>query len=210
MDLSRFAYITETGTSTILGPLVAGIITGACYTLLVRCQSNGGGTDFIAAVIHHSRPDLNFFWITFGLNVLVAVSSYFVYGFQMEPVILCILYCFMSSTVSDKVLKSERTAIRCEIITDYPDEIAQQIISRLRHSATLIPAKGIYAGKETNLLLCVVNNAQLPLLTEIVKSYPQTFAVFSGSTNVVGNFKRLDAHSNPEKDLLNWGNSPFS
>ena len=206
LDLSRFIYETETGTSTILGPLVAGIITGACYSFLVRCNSSGGGTDFIAAVIHRSRPELNFFWITFSLNVLVALSSYFVYGFQMEPVILCILYCFMSSTVSDKVLKSGRTAIRCEIITEYPDEISQQIISRLHHGATLVPAKGIYAGKETNLLLCVVNNAQLPVLTEIVKSYPHTFAVFSGATEVVGNFKRLDANGKPEKSLLSVEN----
>ena len=30
IDLSGFAYATENGTSTILGPLVAGVITGAC------------------------------------------------------------------------------------------------------------------------------------------------------------------------------------
>jgi uncharacterized membrane-anchored protein YitT (DUF2179 family) len=31
IDLSAFAYATDTGTSTILGPLVAGIISGAVY-----------------------------------------------------------------------------------------------------------------------------------------------------------------------------------
>ena len=40
-DLSGFAYATENGTSTILGPLVAGVITGACYSLLVRKTGDG-------------------------------------------------------------------------------------------------------------------------------------------------------------------------
>ena len=52
MDLSRFAYSTDTGTSAILGPLVAGIIFGSAYSLLVQGSSNSGGTDFIAAIIH--------------------------------------------------------------------------------------------------------------------------------------------------------------
>ena len=30
VDTSRFVYYTQTGTSTILGPLVAGIIAGSC------------------------------------------------------------------------------------------------------------------------------------------------------------------------------------
>ena len=202
IDLSRFAYETETGTSTILGPLVAGIITVGCYCLLVRCNANGGGTDFIAAVIHHFKPELNFFWITFSLNAVVAFTSYFVYGFQIEPVILCILYCFMSSTVSDKVLKNGRSAIRCEIITDNPNEISRAIVGQLHHSATLIPAKGIYAGNDTNILLCVVNPVQVPQLLKIVRSYPRTFAVFSGASEVAGNFKRIDAKGNLEKRYL--------
>lgn len=205
LELSRFAYITENGTSRILGPLVAGIITGACVSLLIRCSSSGGGTDFIAALIHQSHPEKNFFWISFSINVMVAVCSYFVYDFQIEPVLLCILYCFMSSTVSDRLLKGGRSAIRCEIITDYPREISNKIIETLHHSATLIPAKGMYLGKETNIVLCVVNKAQLPLLVDIAKSYPNTFTILSGANEVVGNFKRIDSRGNRERELFDTG-----
>ena len=62
VDLSRFAYATDS--SVILGPLVAGIIYGSCYSLLVRASAYTGGTDFIAALIHKVRPEQNFFWIT--------------------------------------------------------------------------------------------------------------------------------------------------
>ena len=39
VDLSAFAYATENGTSTILGPLVGGIIYGFSYSLLALTSS---------------------------------------------------------------------------------------------------------------------------------------------------------------------------
>ena len=205
LDLSRFAYETANGTSKILGPLVAGIINGVCYSLLVRYSSCSGGTDFVAAVIHKSRPDLNFFFVSFSINTLVAIASYFVYDYQMEPVILCVLYSFMSSTVSDRVFKSGRTAVRFEIITDYPQEIAQDIITQLRHSATLLPAKGMYSGRETNVLICVINKSQIAALSKIIRRYPNTFAIMSSVSEVMGNFKRLNTEGKENKDLLDSG-----
>lgn len=112
IDLSAFAYSTDTGTSTILGPLVAGIVNGSVYSQLAQGGAYTGGTDFVASLIRKKRPGLNFFGVIFALNAVVAFISYFVYDFQIEPVILCIIYCFMSSTVSDKVVKSGRQAIR--------------------------------------------------------------------------------------------------
>ena len=39
VDLSAFAYSTDNGTSKILGPLVAGIIMGFGYSILVRSSA---------------------------------------------------------------------------------------------------------------------------------------------------------------------------
>ena len=204
-DLSGFAYETANGTSKILGPLCAGLINGAVYSTLVKTSASSGGTDFVAAIIHKDRPELNFFYIVFSINVLVAFTSYFVYGYQIEPVILCIMYSFMSSTVSDKMRKSGRSAVRCEIITDYPEEISAAIIRDLHHSATLIPAKGMYSGRETNILICIINKTQLPALSNLIQDYPRTFAVLSSANEVLGNFKRIDSRGNREIEFLDKG-----
>ena len=202
VDLSRFAYETANGTSKILGPLVAGVINGASYSILARC-----GMDFVAAVVHKKHPEMGFFWIIFLINAIVAGCSYFVYGYQVEPVILCILYSFMSSTVSDRVVRGRRSAVRCEIITDCPEEISEAIITRMHHTATLVPARGMYSNKETHVLLCIVNRNQIPELAELLEEYPHTFAVLSGVSDVIGNFKRLDAHGRQTKNLLDEGGS---
>ena len=205
VDLSAFAYSTENGTSTILGPLVGGIIFGSCYSLLVKASSNSGGTDFIAALIHKKRPDLNFFYILFALNCVVAVISYFVYEYKIEPVLMCIMYAFTSSTVTDKLTKSGRSAIRFEIITDHPEEISHAIIHQLHHSATLVPAKGMYLGKEKSILICVVNKSQIAALSRIVRSFPHTFAVTSQVGEVMGNFLHLDNQGKEQVTLLDQG-----
>lgn len=208
VDISSFAYATDTGTSTILGPLVAGIVNGSVYSLLTQASSYTGGTDFVASLIRKHRPSLNFFYVTFALNAVVAFISYFVYGFQIEPVILCVLYCFMSSTVSDKTIKSGRSAIRFEIITDYPQELSDAIITKLHHSATLIPAKGMYSGHETNILICVINKTQVQALNSIIRQYPRTFAVMSSVSEVMGNFKHLNNEGKESSKILDTGDGP--
>jgi len=205
LDLSTFAYATDTGTSTILGPLAAGIINGAVYSVLIKAGSHSGGMDFVASLIQKSRPNANLFWIIFSLNVAVAGISYFVYGYKIEPVLLCILYSFTTSTVSDRVMKSGRSAMRFEIITAHPETLSEAIVKQLHHTATLLPGKGVYKGKETNVLICIVNKNQTAALSEIIRRTPDTFAVVSQVGEVMGNFKHINDKGQQEVVLLDRG-----
>ena len=205
VDLSAFAYSTDNGTSKILGPLVAGIIMGFGYSILVRSSAYSGGTDFISALIHNRYPDKSFFGMSFTINACIAIASFFVYDYKMEPVILCILYSFTSTTVGDRLMKSGRSAVRFEIVTDQPQALANEIIGRFHHSATLIPAKGMYSGRETNVLVCVVNKTQAAALAAIIKQFPHSFAVMSQVGQVVGNFKNLSREGKEVAELLDCG-----
>ena len=205
VDLSAFAYSTETGTSKIMGPLVGGIIMGYCYSVLAKSSAYSGGTDFISAVIHHRHPEKGFFGMSFAINAVIAIMSYFVYDYQMEPVILCILYAFTSTTVGDRLMKSGRVAIRFEIITEHPQELSKEIIHRFGHSATLVPAKGMYSGRDTSMLICVVNKTQAAALANLVRTFPQSFAVMSQVGEVVGNFKNLSSSGKEVASMLDSG-----
>lgn len=205
VDISAFYYATDNGTSKILGPLVAGIIQGYVYSVLMKASAYTGGTDFIAAIVHKRNPNQSVLGFSFILNALVAVASYFVYGYQMEPVILCILYSFMSSTVGSRLQRSGREAICFEIITDYPDEISKDIIDRTGHSTTLIPARGMYSGKETSMLVCVVNKAQAVSVIDICRSYGNTFTIMDPVGQVVGNFKNMSEKGKEVVPVLDAG-----
>ena len=205
VDLSVLHYATENGTSKILGPLVAGVIQGYIYSILMKASAYTGGTDFISAIVHKRNPNKSVLGFSFTINVFIAISSYFVYGYQMEPVILCILYSFMSSTVGERLQKSGKEAICFEIITDFPLEITGDIIARTGHSTTLIPAVGMYSGKETNMLVCVVNKSQAAAVTEICRSYPNTFTIMDPVGQVVGNFKNMSEKGKEVVPVLDAG-----
>ena len=205
VDLSSFAYATENGTSKILGPLVAGVIQGYVYSILVKASAYTGGTDFVSAIIHKRSPEKSVFVISFTLNAAVAVASYFVYGYQMEPVILCILYSFMATNVGERLMKSGRSAIAFEIITDYPDEISQDIIRDIHHTTTLIPGKGMYSGRETSVLLCVVNKTQIAAVNSIIRRYPNTFAIVNPVSEILGNFRKLNSTGKEVAEELESG-----
>ena len=205
VDLSAFAYSTANGTSHILGPLTAGLIMGYIYAILMKASAYTGGTDFVAAIIHAKNPEKSVYGLSFIMNALVAISSYFVYDFKMEPVLLCILYSFASTNMAERFLKNGRSAVRFEIITNYPDQISQEIIEKLHHTATVFPAKGMYNGKEVDIVMCVVNNSQMAALSGIVQNYPHTFAIMSQVNEVMGNFRHYSKQGQEVVPVLDQG-----
>ena len=154
MDLSAFVY--QTTVSALLGPAVAGMVTGFCGYYMHRVGACYGGTEFMAKLIHKRKPNVNFFYIIFALNIAVAIASYFVYDYKIEPVLLCILYCYFSSAIRDHLNRKQQSALRCEIVTDRPDQIAQRIQSTLHRGVTAMDATGMHSGRQKTVLVCVL------------------------------------------------------
>jgi uncharacterized membrane-anchored protein YitT (DUF2179 family) len=192
IDLSAFAY-KNTSVSTILAPIASGALNGIIYGFCIRHNSCTGGTDVIARMVRVKRPELNIMWVTFTLNSAVAILSFFAYAedglFNVEPVILCLIYCFVSTKMGDVILKGRKTALKFEVVTSYPEEISQEIIKKLKHSATVVHAQGMYTHKDRSLLICVVNKNQIIDFENIIKKYEGTFAYITSVNETVGNFK---------------------
>ena len=187
------------GVDTIYPVLIAGIISGFAYGLLIRRDSSTGGTDIIARYVTRRKPRLNFFWITSSLSASVAFASYFVYAqeidgrivYDLKPVCLCALYCFVSSFVGNAIIKGTKAAYQFIIVTERPEDIEAEITETFHHSATRLKAAGIYSGREKTMLLCVVNKHQMVDFENLIAKYPDTFAIEQQVGGVVGNFKRV-------------------
>lgn len=190
IDVRRFVYHTDDGRSTLLAPFAAGVVNGFIYGESVKAGGSTGGMDYISAFIHKKKPAYSLTHISFVLNTAVACISYFVYDFSIEPVILCIVYCSLTTYTSDRILQGGRNAIRVEMITGHPDEITQEVIAAMHHTTTLLHAEGGFSHEGKTLLVCIINKHQITKLTEILKRYPDTFASISQVTDTVGNFRR--------------------
>ena len=188
VDLSALIYRTENGTSTILGPLTGGVISGFCYGIVMRREGCTGGTDLAAVWLQHHHPQMNLLWVLFVFNAIVAGASYFIYDFKLEPVILCLMYCFLSSKVGDMILKGFKEAVKFEIITDHPQELKKAIMENLDHGVTEISAIGGFTNSNKTLLICLVNKHQIVDFQMLLEKFPGTFAYLATVKETMGNF----------------------
>lgn len=194
-DLSAISYHTDNGTSLILGPIVAGVVSGYVYGTVLYRGGSTGGMDIIAAWVRTKRPETSFVWIIFCLNASVAAISFFVYGYQFEPVIMCMIYCYVSSQISDRMLRGNKKALKFEVITDRAEELSEILISQMRHGVTVIPAEGMYSKTEKKLLLCIVNKHQVVQFQRLLAQFPGTFGYVTEVTETMGNFKHIHSKS---------------
>lgn len=191
VDLSRFIYHTENGTSILLAPIAAGAIGGFISGVALKLGGSTGGTDIVAALLRKKKPYWNLVWMIFGLNIAVACISYFVYGYQLEPVLLCIIYCFIIGRFSNQILQGGKEAVKFEVITDRAEDLSARLIHALHHSVTVVPATGMYSHTGKQVLLCVVNKHQVVDFQSILREFPGSFAYISTVRETVGNFKKI-------------------
>ncbi len=189
IDLTAFLYHTDNGNSTILAPVAAGVVNGFIYGVTLKQNCFTGGSDLIAGIFRHYHPEKSLMWVIFALNCSVAFLSFFVYGYQYEPVLCCIIYSYLTSKVSDMMLQGAKAQVKFEIVTKHPRELSQEIIQKLHHSATVLQAHGMYSDTDTYMMVCVINKYQIVRLQEILSHYPGSFAYIGAVSEVFGNFR---------------------
>lgn len=202
IDITPILYKTATGTSIVLAPIAAGVINGVIYGYAIKVNGSTGGTSIVGALVHHKRPDKNISNVIFVLNSSVAIASYFVYDYKMEPVICCLIYSYITSVVSDKILRGGKSQVKFEIVTKDYEEMAYDIIEQTHHTATVTPARGMFSGKETDLMICVINKHQVVKLQKIIEKYPGSFAYISSVSEIFGNYNST-GKLNKRKDAKN-------
>ncbi len=199
LGLEAFQYDAQ-GHDTIFPVILSGVISGVVYGVCFRLDACTGGTDILSKYISKRKPNLNFFWVTFILNAIVAAVSFFVYAesngdgnlsYDYKPVCLCITYCFLSSFVGSYIIKGTQTAYKFTIVTSHTAEITEEILHTLHHSATKIEAMGSYSNDKRDMLICVVNRHQLIDFQNILKKYDNTFSFSETVNGIYGNFAKI-------------------
>lgn len=196
--LKPFVYESK-GVDTIYPALIAGLIMGFCIGFSVKNNSSTGGTDILAKYVSKIRPEWNFFYVTFVMNAIVALASYFVFGeevdgvmvYDYKPVCLCVLYAFVSSFVGNRIISGLKHACKFTIVTDQCDELEYEITHTLKHSATRLHGVGIYQHHDKEVLICIVNSHQVADFERIIKKFPNTFVYIESVDQTIGNFIKV-------------------
>lgn len=170
----------------LLYSIFGGFFMGLGLGLVFRSGATTGGTDLAARIVHHFAPGN-----TMGKLILYfdgAVIIFAAIAFNSFLIALyAILALYISTKIIDVILEGVNFAKAAYIISDYSDEIAQDIMKEIERGVTALNGTGMYTGKDKRILYCILQLRQLPVLKALVKKNdPKAFIILSDVTEVLG------------------------
>ncbi len=187
-----------TNNSHLIAAIFGGVAQGLTGIML-RLGGSSGGVDVLGCMIQKKMPHKDVEKIIAVLSYIVVAIAFFVYG-NINSVCLSVVEIFICEKVTSAILKSNRSAVKFEIVTDkkYAEEIKRLIIFNLRHGATLLTGQGAFSEQEKEVIICVVSYRQLPEFLKLIKAVPNTFLYYSDVMGVRGNFDWSHDDERPE------------
>lgn len=170
----------------LLYSIFGGFFMGLGLGFVFRSGATTGGTDLAARIVHHFMP-----YVTMGQLLLFIDSSVILFAAIAFNSFLLALYAilslYISTKVIDAILEGVNYAKAVYIISDKSEEIAQRIMAELDRGVTALKGIGMYTGRDKNVLYCVLQRAQLPMLKELVtKLDPDAFIILTDVREVLG------------------------
>lgn len=195
--LTRFEY-KALGEDTIYPVLVAGVVSGAAYGFLFKENSSSGGVDIMSRYINKRNPRFNFFYVTFTINAIIAIASYFVFVTEVDgqlvysyrPVCMCVLCDFISNFIGDMIIKGRESAYRFFVVSDNVSAIEREIALNLVHTSTRFECYGSYTNEKKGGLMCIVTREEIIEFERILKNHPDCFAYEMTVNKVIGYFDK--------------------
>ena len=169
----------------LLATVFGGILLGLGVGLILRNNASLDGTEMLSIVISKKIKIITVGELLMGMNLFVYGGAGFLFGW--DRAMYSILTYFIASKVIDTVLEGLDKAKSVRIVSDFSQEIGEQIMKELDVSVTYIKTKGGYSKQEKILTYCVVNKFDMPKLKEAVHDVdPNAFIVTEDVHEVEG------------------------
>lgn len=180
IDYAPFPAATS---DLLLATVFGGVLGGLGFGLVLRGSATTGGTDMLASLIHRFFPAVRVSVGIFAVDGLVILASAFV--FDQQAAMYALICTFLMNVMVDVVLEGPNGAHSYFIISDHSERIAQQLMEELDRGVTAFAGKGMYSGKEKQVLLCVVNRFETMQLRRIVFSIDSNAFVIANKAHEV-------------------------
>ena len=175
----------------LLLAIFGGVVNGVGNGLALENNASTGGMDFLT--IFFSNKYKKSLWnYTFAFNSLIVLIAGIIYGW--ERACYSLIFQFCTTTVVKKMHK-RYTHQTITIMTQYPDEVSNEILSKTRHGITKIKAEGVYKKEEVYMLYTVVNSFQIDeVVDSALKADSKAFINIQDTKTIKGNYyqKPLD------------------
>lgn len=174
-------YITD---NILLNVLFAGMGLGLSLGLVLRGGASTGGMDIPPLILHKffRIPVSGSLWF-FDFCILLAQMLFH----PLEDLMYGILLIIVIYIALNKVMLFGTSKTEVKIISDKAELIRQGILSQVDRGLTILHGEGGYLRKDTELILSVISNHELPKIESLARSIdPDCFMIISRVTEVWG------------------------
>lgn len=165
---------------TVCGAALSGLGIG----LVFKAGYTTGGTDIINQILH------KYVKISMGTSVLLVNSlisflTLFILGFS--NFIYSIIYIYIVSIITDKVLLGISNSKSIYIITDNETAVKKFILNNLSHGVTILDGRGGYTGNNQKVIMCIIPTREYFILKEGIKKCDENaFVIATDAYEVLG------------------------
>lgn len=190
-ETNFFVYAPE---ERILAALAGGFFFGVSLALALKAGGSFGGTDVFGIAIQRKFSTTNVAYFIMMLDSSMVLVSFFVYNSGLTPVILALTTMFVQSKVCDMIANGTHSAIRFEVVTSKPEELATAVMNVIHRGVTKLNAVGMYTHEEHSILICILRPRQVTAFRKLIKEIdPDAFAYISQASEVLGKgFRRAN------------------
>ena len=169
VELAIFPEVPLIADNLFLTTAYGGILFGIGTGLILHVHATSGGTDLLGKAIHH-------YWRSVSMGRLIqildgAVVIMGAVAFSIEQTLYAIIAVYIMGKLTDMIIDNGKKAKICLIISDSNPDISHDIMNELDRGVTSIPGRGMYTGKDRNILICVCTNHDIPDIKDVVRRY---------------------------------------
>lgn len=181
----RIIYAMLPPEDLFLSAIAGSVLLGLGLGLIFRFRGSTGGTDIPVALIKQKANlsiGTSYYIVETGIILAVAISL-------ADPKLLIWGYInlFIVTKITDLASEGLPYIKGVYIISDEMEEIRNEIFDKLARGVTLLKGTSGFNQRDINVIFCVLNRRQVPLLTDIVKEIdPDAFMVVTDVNDVLG------------------------
>ena len=168
----------------LLAAILGGVLSGSGTGLYLRFGGTIGGLDIVGTVLkkRFALP----IGVTFNLvNFTVLATNALLY--ELDYAIYTGIFIFVFTWTMQRVITGFSQRRSVFIISDYPEEVLEQVIRPLDRGATYFQATGTFRNEPKRVIYTVINLLELGRLkAALVEIDPDAFVAVQNTEEVIG------------------------
>lgn len=185
---SLFLHVTNnwhiTSHEIVVNAIFGGVFAGIGIGLIIRVGGTTAGSTILARITNKYLG-----WsISYGIlffDLIVALASYFIIG--IENLMLTIIMLYIGARVMDFIIEGVNPKKAITIITERPNQIANQVNVLMERGVTVLTGYGYYTKNQREVLYIVISKQEVIQLKKIVESIdPHAFLTIHDVRDVFG------------------------